>query len=172
MMSGRRRGLLAVWPGLLVGRLIRRTLIRLLTRIWLLPVKLRRIRRMPRRGTVLRIRRERRLARLLTIRLLRIPEPGFLPPSGQRLRMQAPLPAIPPARCRKSSRIQVPAWRRSCGYFSLVFGWLLVAHSFLPPERGQAGRALPLQETRQRPLWCAGTANLTYSCDQVVSCGN
>jgi hypothetical protein len=85
--------------------------------------------------------------RVLTIRLLRKPELGFLPCSGQRLGLLAPLCAVPPAQDLRAgpvkipSRVGIPSGRLPCGGMVLT-GWRrLIAHGFLSPLRG-GGAAL------------------------------
>ena len=81
-------------------------------------------------------------ARVLTIRLLRIPRLGFLPPSGQRLGLLAPLCAVPPAQDLRAgpvkipSRVGIPSGRLPCSGMVLIVWWRLIAHGFLPPLRG------------------------------------
>src|SRR5580704_14165680 len=100
------------------------------------------VRRLPRRRAVLRIRREGRLARVLTVRLLRIYNRGFLPPSGQGLGLLAPLCAVPPAqdlmpgRVKVRSRVKVPSGRPPSSGIVPVTWSRPIAHDFLPPLRG------------------------------------
>ena len=85
-----------------------------------------------------------RRARLLIIRLLRIPELGSLPPSGQRLGLLAPLCAVPPAQDLRAglveipSRVEIPSGRLPRSGVVLIGWWRLIAHGFLPPLRGCA----------------------------------
>ena len=109
-------GLLAVGPlrGRIPAKGLRRT--RRLTLI----------RQLFRQRTVLRLRCERWLAWLLTIRLpRRIQRLAFLPLCAQRWRLPAPLCAVPPAHAMPPGWVRVPSRRP-------VFRRRLKAHDSLP----------------------------------------
>ena len=66
---------------------------------------------------------------MLIIRLLRIPELGFLPSSGQRLGLLAPLRAVPPAQELRAglveipSRVEIPSGRLPCSSIVPIVWW-------------------------------------------------
>lgn len=112
-----------------------------------------------------------RRVRVLTRRLLRIPELGFLSLSGQRLGLLAPLCAVPPAQDLGAGRVKIPSWVEiPSGPWSgivLIGWWRLITHGFLPPARLRC-RALPFKGTHQRQLRCTMGMKLTYHCYRAV----
>jgi hypothetical protein len=85
----------------------------------------------------------------------------------QRLCVQSPLGAVPPAQRLQPSRIRVPARRRSRRRVGSVVWWLLIAHQALPPRDHRQPRD-PTMWTRCRTAWCTNPANLTHVRDPPV----
>jgi hypothetical protein len=110
---------------------------------------------------------------VLTIRLLRVPELGFLPRSGQRLGLLAPLCAVPPAQDLRAgpvkipSLVGIPSGRLPCGGIVLTGWWRLIAHGVLSPRAVAVPRS-PVQRTHRRQLRCTAGMKLTYHCYRAV----
>jgi hypothetical protein len=157
MMSGRPPRLLTVWLRLRVG-----------LSVWCSRIlRMAPVRRLSRRRTALRIRREGRLARVLIIGLLRIHKLGFLPPSGQGLGLLAPLCAVPPAQGLLPDRVEIPSGRLPCSGIVPVVWWRLIAHGFLSPLRG-CGAALSRSKDASKAVAVHAGMKLTCHCYRAV----